>query len=160
MTGRSHMVIGTVSAATAAAATRSTATTAAVIITAAVATAKLPDFDMNLRFLGVKHRGVTHTLIFMLLLVAAVGFGLSTNATTAPYVMDAVTGMVIGYGMHLVADACTPHGVPVFAPFYRPDVHLLPEPLRITTGSWQEMLIVAMIAGGALLYTLHTMGAV
>jgi hypothetical protein len=48
----------------------------------------------------------------------------------------------------------------VFAPFYRPDIHLLPRALRITTGSRRELVIVAFLASGALVLAAHTRGLV
>jgi membrane-bound metal-dependent hydrolase YbcI (DUF457 family) len=85
---------------------------------------------------------------------------LSLSASTAAYATAGAVGALIGYGLHLVADACTPHGVPVFAPFYREGIHLLPRALRITTGSRRELVIVAFLAAGALVLAAHTRGLV
>jgi hypothetical protein len=72
-------------------------------------------------------------------------------------------GVATGYGMHLVADACTKMGIPAAWPLRprhlhyrgtsRPDIHLLPEPLRITTGEVPiPLLLVLAIIAGALYY--------
>jgi membrane-bound metal-dependent hydrolase YbcI (DUF457 family) len=145
MTGRSHLVIGTASAVTAAAVTGATTATAAVVVAGAMATAKLPDVDLTLH---IRHRGPTHTIIACILLAAATVVGLSIPADTAAYAWPAMAGVVIGYGMHLVADTCTPHGLAVFAPFSRRCVHLLPRALWIRTGSAAETVIVTMLAAG------------
>jgi membrane-bound metal-dependent hydrolase YbcI (DUF457 family) len=47
-------------------------------------------------------------------------------------------GVAIGYGAHVAADACTPGGVRLWAPFSPERVWLLPWRARIPTGSLRE----------------------
>ena len=50
-------------------------------------------------------------------------------------------GVAIGYGAHVAADACTPSGVPFFAPLSGQRWWLLPPIARIPTGSVREFAI-------------------
>lgn len=154
--GPSHLLIGTASALAVASAASYPLATGVVVVAAGAATAKLPDVDLKL---PVHHRGITHTLLVCALLTLAVAIGLGLYRVTAPYASAAALGVLVGYGMHLAADACTPHGVPIFLPFSRRDVHLLPRLLRITTGSWAEGLVVILFTAGALLLIASTNGS-
>lgn len=58
-------------------------------------------------------------------------------------------GLVLGYGSHIAGDACTRHGVPLFFPS-RVRVHLLPKPLRLSTGSLAEDALFVLLALGCL----------
>lgn len=53
---------------------------------------------------------------------------------------------------HLLADACTPHGAPLFGPVSSRRVHLLPPGMRVTTGGSGDLVIlmVATLAAAAL----------
>jgi len=57
----------------------------------------------------------------------------------------------LGYGSHLVADACTKSGIPALYP-HRGRIHLLPRALRLTTGSLAEEAF--LVALGLLLFAL------
>lgn len=58
-------------------------------------------------------------------------------------------GLLLGYASHLVGDACTRHGVPLFFP-RRTRVHLLPKLLRLSTGSLAEDALFVLLALGCL----------
>jgi inner membrane protein len=84
--------------------------------------ATVPDYD--LRMPGVKHRGSTHTLLFVLVVSALLGVvgwqlgqgtyqPLDEPATTAAF---GVGIGLLGLGSHLLADMLTPMGVAVFWP--------------------------------------------
>jgi len=84
-----------------------------------VALARLPDYDLRVPF--VEHRGVTHTLLFLLLVAATLGavgsafagrFGTGTTRTAGLGVLVAT----VAVGSHLLADALTPAGVPLLWP--------------------------------------------
>jgi membrane-bound metal-dependent hydrolase YbcI (DUF457 family) len=53
----------------------------------------------------------------------------------------------IGYLAHLLADAMTVHGVPLLWPLDF-DIHLLPRPLRIRTGSFAEYAVIVALGIG------------
>ena len=87
-----------------------------------VALARLPDYDLRVPF--VRHRGVTHTLAFLAVVAAALGwvghlfageFGTSPTRTAGLGVVVAV----VAVGSHLLADALTPSGVPLLWPLSR-----------------------------------------
>ncbi|MWG36156.1 metal-dependent hydrolase [Halomarina oriensis] len=89
-----------------------------------LALARFPDVDLRLPL--VSHRGPTHTLLFALG-VGAVLAGVATllsdvapSSLDAPWLVPfaAFTG-VFGIGTHLLADALTPSGVPLFWPLSR-----------------------------------------
>ncbi|MEA2223508.1 MAG: LexA-binding, inner rane-associated putative hydrolase [Solirubrobacteraceae bacterium] len=99
---------------------------------------------------SARHRGATHWL-----LTAAAATIVLTAAAGAvwPALMAPVAiGAGCGYGAHLLADACTPHGVPLLGPFSSRRIHLLPAGLRVATGGIGDrlMLITAALAAAAL----------
>jgi membrane-bound metal-dependent hydrolase YbcI (DUF457 family) len=49
---------------------------------------------------------------------------------------------------HLIGDGITDEGVPLFAPFSRAHIHLLPEPLAFTAGTKPETLVVVLVYAG------------
>lgn len=84
-----------------------------------VGLARLPDYDHRVPLIA--HRGITHTLAFLLATVvalAAVGWLLGGSlGTTAPRL--AALGAVVGVaavGSHLLADVLTPAGAPLLWP--------------------------------------------
>ncbi|MEF8808665.1 metal-dependent hydrolase [Natronomonas sp.] len=85
----------------------------------AVAFSRVPDYD--LRVPGISHRGITHTLLFLLVVTAAlagVSVALAEQFGTDPLLtggLGAIVG-VVAIGSHLLADALTPSGVPLLWP--------------------------------------------
>jgi len=100
-----------------------------VVLVAALAANELPDKDRHAQR-GVK-RGPTHWLVVGFLVAAVAGLIVSA---TAPMVGTlAFAGFLTGYWLHLLADALTPEGCPLFGPF--PGVvRLLPFRIRIVAG--------------------------
>lgn len=131
-----------------------------VLAVAALAGSRLPD-DLEGGFLP--HRGVTHRIWFVGVVAAAVWLAImglwrlkwfDTNVLSygrdhgVPVdqlgVLLAVLlagGLALGYGMHLVADMCTIHGLDVGGK----RVHLLPKQMRIRTGGVPEHLLRLLI---------------
>ncbi len=94
-----------------------------------------------------RHRGVTHSLAACGVLVAGavvLGGGL-------PYLVLGAWGLALGYCSHVVADACTPAGVSLWAPFSSRRVRLLPAGARIATGSAAELLVALTALGTVVL---------
>lgn len=99
------------------------------------------------------HRGPMHSLLG--LFFVAVIFGIPLGLFLDPL---AGIGLVLGYLSHLLLDACTKSGIPLYWP--KPGkIHLLPSGFRVVTGSWQEDLVFLLLtfaATGFLLGQLFT----
>ena len=89
-----------------------------------------------------KHRGFVHSIFTGALLTLGIGFLLSLKE----YDLAIAGWFFIGYLIHLLTDAMTPHGVKLFAP-------LSPYTLRgpIRTGSTHEKVISLLVYSAALL---------
>lgn len=85
------------------------------------------------------HRGATHSLLGLFVaavLLLPVAFFWGWLFWLA---------LLLGYGSHLAADACTKSGIPLMHP-RRKRYHLLPLPYRLTTGSFAEETLTPLIA--------------
>ena len=94
------------------------------------------------------HRGPMHSLFAVL--VVALAFGLPLALLLDPF---AGFGLTLGYLSHLLLDACTKSGVPLYWP-ESGRVWLLPPRLRFTTGSAAEdgfFILLSFAASGLLL---------
>ncbi|GAB6137838.1 metal-dependent hydrolase [Halanaerobaculum tunisiense] len=83
-----------------------------------------------LKFLGIKHRGLTHSLLGLIIFA-----GLSKKLIDIGWI-EFITwlGLLIGYLSHIVADMFNKQGVPLFFPNRRRfKFHT-----NITTGDWGE----------------------
>lgn len=90
------------------------------------------------RLLG--HRGLLHSLLGWGTAVLVVG--LPTFLLLGP---PPALALMLGYGSHVLLDACTKHGVPLLYP--RPGRwHALPPGWRVTTGSEDEDLVFLPLA--------------
>lgn len=121
----------------------------------------LPDIDHPKSWLGSKipvlptllyestgHRGATHSLLVMLVLVAAIWVGCQAFAVNEVVSSLLVCGFLIGYGMHLLGDFFSNKGVPL----------LWPMPAKFgfsvcaTASATERLITVGMVflAGGVL----------
>jgi membrane-bound metal-dependent hydrolase YbcI (DUF457 family) len=167
-----HQIAGVGLAAVAAAALDVEATGAAVLVGAAWLGSMLPDADLAgarvyrrtrlerrvvlarlagslarlpLRLLTVlRHRGVTHSLLACV--AAALLCGAAVSLVAPGVAVAAGAGLALGYGAHLIADACTPSGIALWAPLSRKRRWLLPRAARIPTGSLREYAVAAALA--------------
>lgn len=80
------------------------------------------------------HRGPLHSLLALL---AVVLVGNAVGAALGLTSLGALIGF--GWGVHLLGDIATSHGIPLFWPLRR---HVRP-PLTFATGTWQEALVLA-----------------
>ena len=87
----------------------------------------------------VRHRGATHWLSTGA--AVTVICGVIAVAVDGVLVLPVAAGLGAGYTLHLLADACTPHGVPLLGPFSTRKRHLLPKGRRIPTGSGRETVV-------------------
>jgi membrane-bound metal-dependent hydrolase YbcI (DUF457 family) len=90
------------------------------------------------------HRGPTHSVLACVLVTVLCG--IAVRLVDPGLALAAAVGLVIGYGGHLAADACTPSGVPLWAPLLGSRRWLLPARARITTGSAREYLALALLS--------------
>jgi membrane-bound metal-dependent hydrolase YbcI (DUF457 family) len=95
----------------------------------------------------VPHRTLTHSALACGAVAAVPMLVVAWAGPAAALVVGGGAG--VGYAAHVVADACTPGGVRLWAPFSQRQVWLLPRRARIATGSWREALL-AGIATAAL----------
>lgn len=99
------------------------------------------------------HRGATHGLT-ALALVTAGGWALTGWAIGPALAL----GLALGYAGHLAADALTPAGIELAAPWSRRRWYLLPRPFRFGGEAWQAgclthlALLVGLAAAGWLLW--------
>ncbi|MCL2816677.1 MAG: metal-dependent hydrolase, partial [Oscillospiraceae bacterium] len=103
---------------------------------------KIEFIKKNLKFM-VKHRGLMHTLIIPAFLFAATYF------IEEPTFKILITGLMIGYITHLIADLLTVRGCPILFPLSKKNINLM----RIKTGSvWEYIAAAAICACAAALF--------
>ncbi len=90
------------------------------------------------------HRTLLHSLHGFI--VAALSVALPLGMV---YGFGMALGFMLGYLSHLALDACTVSGIPFLYPSNR-RYHCLPPRLRIATGSPEEGIVLALLAGIAL----------
>jgi membrane-bound metal-dependent hydrolase YbcI (DUF457 family) len=93
----------------------------------------------------LRHRGITHSLAACA--AVALGTWALLGLADADLAVAAGAGMAIGYGAHVLADACTPAGVPLWAPLSSKPTWMLPAWARIKTGSVRELVVAAALTG-------------
>lgn len=86
----------------------------------------------HLGLFWLSHRGLTHTALFALLV------GILAFVFAPPLVAFAIVG---GYASHLMGDAITRRGIPLWWPVSKRPYHALPRWMRIATGSRMEWVI-------------------
>ena len=84
---------------------------------------------------GAKHWLATGALV-------TIALTLASAAAWSRLGLPVAIGIGCGYGAHLLADACTPHGAPLFGPFRARRIHLLPSGYRIVTGGLGDLVIL------------------
>jgi inner membrane protein len=99
------------------------------------------------------HRALTHTLVaWFVVSLPAIWLSLAMLLPNAPLLTTliawrgAALALSVGYGSHLLADAMTVSGVPLFWPVGEQRVHVLPHGLRFRTGSLSEYAVIAVVA--------------
>lgn len=145
MMGHTHALVGSALALGVAIATHTAPNTTLLLLAAGGLAALLPDVDHPrapirrklgcigaLIFGGLKHRGITHTLLALVAVTSA-----------ALVSLPSLVGIVItiGYLSHILGDLLTVSGLPIFWPYKKESYHLLPKRLRLTTNTWPEHLI-------------------
>lgn len=86
------------------------------------------------------HRGATHWLLSGA--ATTIVLAGTARALWPPLTLPIFIGAGCGYGTHLLADACTPHGAPLLGPFSARRVRLLPPRMRLATGGAGDLLVL------------------
>lgn len=97
------------------------------------------------------HRGLLHSLPGWGMMALLVGLPVALLAGWLP-----ALALSLGYGSHLLLDACTKHGIPLLFPNEK-RLHALPKMLRISTGSQAEDAFFALLALAVLPLLLSTL---
>ncbi len=162
MMGKTHLVIGAAAGLGVGVAMGADWRDMLILTGVAALAALLPDIDhpngsirQKMGFLGhiglfwLSHRGITHTLLALAVVELSAFYFL-------PYAL--ALAVALGYLSHLVADMVTRNGLPILWPLYRRHLHLLPRPLRISTGGIIETMIffaVVFLMGFSILYRVY-----
>ena len=153
MTGKTHMLIGTCTGIiTALTIGTDNAAIFCGTIASTVIGSLIPDIDNPKSTFGSKtfftsniinkmfgHRGITHAPI--ILLIFSVGLLFVLNSFHMESYIPILYGYTIGYISHLLLDALTKAGIPLFYPISKKRFHLL----NIKSGGIAERLIVVGI---------------
>ncbi|MBI5671286.1 MAG: metal-dependent hydrolase [Chloroflexi bacterium] len=91
----------------------------------------------NVAFFWLRHRGLTHTLLALVLLGAASAYFMPGSLAMATSV---------GYVSHLIADMMTRAGLPILWPLSAKSIHLPP---GLRTGGWLESVVFLLALGVA-----------
>lgn len=128
----------------------------------------LPDIDIPQSHLGrqfpmiskhLKHRGITHTLLFPAILLALTlfiehGIIKGTVPTLVRPLLAVIAsipfGLFLGWIMHIIADMFNSKGVPLFWPLSKSKIHIA----SVKTRSWQEYVFAFIVIGGLCIWTL------
>ena len=99
---------------------------------------KLPFFSKLLRKIGLKHRTLTHSIFFPLILFLIIAFIPDLDTFF-------VRGFIIGIILHIIGDTITVSGVPILYPISKKRYFLLPSFLRFKVGSMAENIIIFIL---------------
>ena len=91
------------------------------------------------RKIGLKHRTLTHSIIFPFILFLIIVFIPDLDTFF-------VKGFIIGIILHIIGDAITISGVPIFYPISKKRYFLFPSFLRFKVGSIIENIIIFILA--------------
>jgi inner membrane protein len=104
----------------------------------------IPDIDiprskMGQKFPGIsrmfKHRGMTHTLLFPVILGVMYYFvSAALDPIAASFLANILFPFMFGWVVHILADMCNKKGVPVLWPLVPKRIHIA----SCKTGTWNE----------------------
>lgn len=147
---------------------------------ASVAGATLPDIDISNSFASraffplrlvykilerlfgeevFGHRRFTHTAIFPLLLLC-LNFFHFTDSPADKYIHIAILAMIYGIVSHFILDMLNPMGIPLFAPFKKTNVRIIPRSCGIYTGSTKESVFAVLLFIAAAAYIICSFAGV
>jgi len=96
---------------------------------------KLYFISYPLRWIGLKHRTITHSFIFPAAAVSVAMFFYNIPLLLFLY----------GYFIHLVGDMLTVTGIPALYPVSKKYYNLFPDKLRFRTGSPTEYILISLL---------------
>lgn len=146
MQGKNHIAIGLVAATIISKNTNIELNQQLLLYPSIVVASVLPDIDHDKSVLGrmipiipkiIKHRTITHSLIAVTVLYLLL---MITNASQI-----LITGFLVGYSLHLIADIPTGEGVPLLYPFVKKRLSVPVIPYRFL-----EEILFAILCGGLL----------
>ena len=156
MTGKTHMICGTITMAAITAVAFSGFQLGseyvyypAIGLLTVAAGSYMPDIDIERSKMGAKHpfiskmlthRGITHTLLFPALLIVAMLFIAQQGIMVLP---ELIMGFTVGWVVHIIADLCNKKGVPLFWPIIQEKVHIA----KFKTGTWHESVFIVLWLG-------------
>lgn len=101
-----------------------------------------------LPFKCLQHRGITHSLLFPVLLIGLCLYFTAMN----PYLMLALLGLAAGTLSHIILDMMNYKGVAIFSPIWNRMFHLTPKALAVEAGSSGETIIRVITWIGVIWY--------
>jgi inner membrane protein len=120
-----------------------------------LALATLPDTDQRIPL--VRHRGPTHSLLFLVLVagvLAVIGWSLGGNSSLGTPLelglLGALVG-VVGIGSHLLADMLTPAGINLFWPLPREPHSFYVTRANNTLANWALLSLGVFVTAAVLL---------
>jgi inner membrane protein len=120
-----------------------------------LALATLPDTDQRIPL--IRHRGPTHSLLFLALVAGVLGAagwslggGLSLGTPPELALFGALVGTV-GIGSHLLADMLTPAGINLFWPLPRDPYSLYVARADNTLANWALLALGVFVTAAVLL---------
>ena len=99
---------------------------------------KLSFLSKTLRKIGLKHRTLTHSIFFPFSLFLIIAFVPKLDTFF-------IRGFIIGIMLHIIGDAITVSGVPIFYPLSKKRYFLLPSFLRFKVGGIAENIIIFIL---------------
>jgi len=102
--------------------------------------------DIDIKIPGVKHRGITHTLICL------VGSTIAIEVINEHWALT----WLLGYTSHLLLDSCTKVGVPLLYPFSKKNFGLK----LFTTGKKVDKCLGYLFNTGNILYALTKLASI
>jgi inner membrane protein len=154
MTGRTHLLLGLACGVVIAAHAPYTAPIRAGIVALAGIASLLPDVDHPRAIISgwlpgighavrmfASHRTWTHSLIFLIVLAAGAW---AIGGYQYPLIVGALALAMVS---HLVADMCTPAGVPLLLPLSRRSWRIAPYPVLSATSPFLEALAMVGSVG-------------
>lgn len=103
-----------------------------------------------------RHRGWSHYLLTGLIIALAIAIPL--RHLSPILAADVFRGILIGHWGHCLEDAATISGAPLFGPFFKKSIHLMPSGYRFntngpsdTTFRYALIVLVVVIAGAVVL---------
>lgn len=159
MTGKTHVICGTITMAAVTVASFSGLDIdghtylPAIGLLSVAAGSYMPDIDLHSSKMGHKckmvsklltHRGMTHTMLFPVLIHLAM---LYLAAAEVPVLPELLLGFNIGWVVHIIADMFNKKGVPILWPASSSRIHVA----EVLTASWQEGVFIFLWFGVNLL---------